>query len=187
MDNDRPRFSPDKFKELMLHAAHESVGDAHFGAVKLNKILFFCDFLAFGLMGEAITGATYIKQQRGPVPREIRYMAGQLENDGYARFVSEPIFNYTLKRLVAYRPANVSIFSAEHLDLINDVIKNLAQHTAAETSDLSHDRSFAWEIAEIGQEIPYSAVFLSRRSATAVDIDRGKKLAKEHGWLQTVR
>ena len=38
-------MATDKFRELILYIAQESEGDPNFGATKLNKILFFCDFL----------------------------------------------------------------------------------------------------------------------------------------------
>ena len=183
----KPTFSTDRFKELMLYAAHEWQREQFFGRTILNKTFFFSDFLAFGLMGEPITGATYIRRPNGPVPRELNWMAKELQESKDAMFVSERVFNYTQQRLSALRPANTNVFNTEQLDLINGVIKNLSSQTAKDVSDLSHDRSFAWEVADEGEEIPYTAVFLSRHKPTKADIQRGLELAKEYGWLESAK
>jgi antitoxin SocA-like protein len=180
----KPKFNAAKFKELMLYAAEKSRGDDHFGATKLNKILFFSDFLSYGLTGQAITGAAYVRQPNGPVPRQLKPMQAELENAHDVVIVRRKVFNFVQTRLEPLRPANRGLFSAEEIDLIDDVIRNLAASTAKGVSDLSHVRSRAWQIAELGQEIPYAAVFLSARRANRADIDRGKQLARQYGWLE---
>ena len=183
----KPDFDAAKFKELMLYAAEKSVTDPLFGATKLNKILFFSDFLCYGLAGHAITGATYIRKKNGPVPSQLPAMEREIERDKEGYFVRRPYFNKIQKRLVPSRIANRQRFSAEELDLINDVIANLEAYNATDVSDLSHERSRAWQIADEGEEIPYTAVFLSSRKATPSDIQRGRELARQHGWLNTVK
>lgn len=182
-----PKFEAAKFKELMLYAAEKSVGDPTFGATKLNKILFFSDFLYFGLAGHAITGASYQRLKNGPVPTQLPTMAREIEqaDDGY--FIVRPYFNLRQRRLIAKRPANRLRFSVEELDLINDVIENLESSNATDVSNLSHLRSRAWQVAEEGEIIPYTAVFLSTRTATSSDIQRGRELARQHGWLKSAR
>jgi hypothetical protein len=182
MEHFRPRFSPDKFKELMLYAAEQSAGDDYFGAVKLNKILFFSDFLCYGLMGTPVTGATYQRQANGPVPRELKWIAKDIVESGDGLFTKRPFFNHTQIRLVPHRPANTNHFTVEEKDMIDNVIRNLAPRTAGEASLLSHERSFAWQVAEEGEEIPYNAVFISARKATSADVARGLELARKLGW-----
>ena len=45
-----------KFKELVLHISQKCADDPSFGAVKLNKILFFADFASSAHYGTPITG-----------------------------------------------------------------------------------------------------------------------------------
>jgi hypothetical protein len=180
----QPKFNAAKFKELLLYAAERSAADEFFGATKLNKILFFSDFLAYGMTGFAITWATYVRRQNGPVPEELVQIRGELIRNKEAALIPKKFFNKTQQRLVAMRSANRHIFSAEEIDLIDEVIEHLAPMSASEASELSHERSYAWEIADEGEKIPYSAVFLSRRKPTARDIERGQELARKHGWLQ---
>ncbi len=50
-----------KLGELMLFISKRTAEDRRFGATKLNKVLFFSDFLAYRLLGDPITGAQYRK------------------------------------------------------------------------------------------------------------------------------
>ncbi len=40
-----------KFAELILYVSQKSTFDSTFGSTKLNKILYFSDFLAYGKLG----------------------------------------------------------------------------------------------------------------------------------------
>ena len=60
----KPEFDSHKFKELVLHIAHECKGDPHLGMIKICQIIFYCDFNHYWLHGTSITGATYVKAPR---------------------------------------------------------------------------------------------------------------------------
>ena len=64
----KPEFDSQRFKDLMLHIAHEGKSDPHLGMIKMCKIIFYCDFNHYWLHGTSITGATYVKAPRGPLP-----------------------------------------------------------------------------------------------------------------------
>jgi hypothetical protein len=182
-----PIFRAAKFKELMLYAAEKSRNDERFGATKLNKILFFSDFLSYGLTGGPISGATYQKLENGPAPRELKPIAREIVSEKSGMFIKRPWFNYTQTVLIPLRAADLNQFKAEEIDLVDDVIRNLSPYDATETSQLSHDRSAAWQLADIGDTIPYEAVLLSTRKPTSVDIKRAQELARQYGWLGTAK
>ena len=66
-------FRPDdaKLRELILLISSLSEGDPTFGAVKLNKLLFHCDFSAYLTYGRPITGQEYFALKQGPAPRRL--------------------------------------------------------------------------------------------------------------------
>jgi Protein of unknown function (DUF4065) len=177
-------YDPKKLRELVLYVAAKSANTKHFGATKLNKILFFSDFLSYGLLGHAITGATYQKERRGPVARQLPAISRDIERDGDGVFVEELLFQYKQTRLVPKRHAELSFFTADEIDMVDRVIDALSSQTAGEVSLLSHERSAGWKAADIGCEIPYETVFLSTEPATKSDIEKGKELARKYGWLQ---
>lgn len=176
-------FDADKFKELLLYVANKSIDDPAFGATKLNKILFFSDFLAYGQFGKPITGAMYQRLEHGPAPRELLPVQEELQRAGDAILVERKHFNYPQKRLFPLREADLSSFSAKEVGLVDHVIDLLRRYGASEVSVLSHVVSLGWRVAEDREEIPYEAVFLSSEPPTPTDIRRGQELARQHGWL----
>jgi hypothetical protein len=61
------RYDPEKFRELVVYVASKFEDDPPLGDVKLNKILYFSDFLTYNRLGSPITGARYQKQKLGPI------------------------------------------------------------------------------------------------------------------------
>ncbi len=176
-------FQPQKFQELVLYIAEKCNADPNFGKTKLNKILFFADFLAYGMFGRSITGATYQRRDFGPVPKEITSARRSLVDMGAATIEYQRRFNYPQERLVAKRPANPSLFTLDEKRLVDDVIRELWHHSAVSVSDLSH-REVGWRLADDREVIPYNTVFLSQRSTTATDIAHGQYYAKNKAALE---
>lgn len=164
-----------KFDELLIHIAERSVNDSSFGKTKLNKILYYIDFNAFGYLGRSVTGATYQHRPYGPVPREISLARSRVLRTGAARLSAEFNFGYQQQRLLACRPANTGVFGREELIIINAVIDWLAPLTAREASDLSH-REFGYRMTSDGETIPYETVYVSSRQPTAEDHARADEV-----------
>jgi len=175
------RCDIDKLKELMLYVAEKSLEDPRFGATKLNKILFYSDFMAYGLHGEPITGATYQKLDRGPAPRQLLPVQEELITDGHARIDQRSYFNLVQKRLVPLRSADISGFSPEQIALVDRVIDVLKGHGGLQVSELSHAEA-GWQIAEDRGDIPYESVFLSTEPLASSEIRRIQETAQQHGW-----
>ena len=57
--------------ELILYVAGKCSEDRMFGAIKLNKILWWSDFLAYAQYGRPITGVQYRRLGHGPAPRQF--------------------------------------------------------------------------------------------------------------------
>ncbi|HSK75484.1 MAG TPA: Panacea domain-containing protein [Thermoanaerobaculia bacterium] len=123
-----------KVKALVFYLVSRSKGDPRFSAAKLNKLLFYCDFTAYRRLGGAITGYSYQKSLLGPIPNGM---------------LSTPI----------ERAPEVSVLSAEELDLADRILAELWDHSGTEVSDLSHD-FIGWKAAEFNEVIPYETVFL---------------------------
>jgi len=131
-------FDEDKFRELLLYVADKCADDRHFGATKLNKILFFSDSIAYASFGRPITSATYQKLDRGPGPKELLPIQKQLVDNSEAVVVTQKRFQYTQKRLMALRQPALDSFSAAEIALVDEVIQALQGHNAAQVSELSH-------------------------------------------------
>jgi hypothetical protein len=146
-------FDRDKFKRLVHYIAWKAGRRDWFGATKLNKVLWFADARVFVLRGTPITGATYIREKFGPVPRHITLVRAELEREG----IIEVIKDDKLVRIVADEKPDMSPFSKDEIQVVDYWIEHIDKdHTAESISDESHD--YAWDIAKMGEEIPLYAV-----------------------------
>jgi hypothetical protein len=175
-------FKEDKFKELVLYIAGKCTDDPTFGATKLNKILYFSDFYMYGESGTPITGADYVKLPQGPAPRQLLPIREELNKVGDACISKAMYHGYPQERLIPTREANLDLFRAKEIALVDDIIHKLWGINAADISDYTH-RLAGWRIAQDNSDIPYESVFLSDEGLTVDDAERGKELAERFGWM----
>lgn len=168
-----------RLRELMLHIASRSERDPKFGATKLNKILFYADMVAYGKLGQPITGQKYQKLSRGPAPKRLLPVQGKMEGHNCAVQARE-YGGYTQKRLIALRDADLAGFSGEEIAIVDRVIVALWGMNASEVSELSH-LEIGWNAADLKEDIPYEAVLLHNRAPTAKEEAHARKLDSAHG------
>lgn len=172
-------FDERKMRELILYVADQCESDPDFGAVKMNKILFYADFLAYGNTGKPITGAEYRKLPLGPVP-DLRSLLQSMAQDGEIVIKHRNKFGYVQNRVVPLRDPDLSFFSGVEIALVNSVITALMGLNASAVSSLSH-LEHGWKFAESYESIPYPTVFLSNEPVTDADRERVAVLVAKHG------
>lgn len=184
VSNSHPTYDEKKFRELVVYISEKCESDLYFNATKLNKILFFSDFLAYKLNGEPITGADYFALPYGPAPRRLLPVREQMVMDG-----DITLSKRQQHRTIALRPPDYDVFSASEIALVDKVIDILRDYNADETSELSHI-FLGWQAAmaegeESGEEyvsIPYSTVFVMNPPIDEYENAYGLELMKKHGW-----
>lgn len=169
-----------KFRELILYIAKKCADDPDFGKTKLNKILFYSDFLAYFRTGEPITGQEYMRIQHGPGPRKLKPTLDDMVKKGALRIRRERKIDLHQERVVALREPDLSDFSDQHLDIVDQIIQALWGRTNTEVSLLSH-ANIGWKLARHKETIPYETVFLSDRPLTAAELEYGRQLAAKLG------
>ena len=158
-------FDRQKFRELLLHVAAESEDDVRFGVTRLNKILYFSDFKAFAILGCAITGATYRRRDRGPVPDELPDVLHEMEAEGEIERIERRDLNLLQKRIVPLRAPDLSPFSDREIEIADRVMLELRTLDASQSRLLSH-LDVGWRIAHHDEAIPYHSAYISDRRPT---------------------
>lgn len=170
----------EKFKELILYIAQASEGDSTFGATKLNKILFFCDFLSYRAYGEPVTGQRYFKLPFGPAPRALVPVVNELLEEEACVKVQRSRFGLPQDTIFAKREANLDIFKPREIALADFVMRQLRDNDATEVSNLSHE-FIGWQLANDREDIPYETIFLGdprRLTLTEEEIKHGQQLSQ---------
>jgi hypothetical protein len=184
-------FNRGKFKELVVYLSQESLarGDEGFGMVKLNKLLYWSDFEAFRLLGRPLTGATYEKQEYGPVARDLPIVLDELASEQRLHWQLIPSGPYTRKVPAASEAevdrADTEQFSADELHIINRALEELASRGGKSASEWSHEQSAGWNVAqEFGDTIPYETAFVSTEPIPAEDLERAQRFVRDQGWVK---
>lgn len=169
-----------RFKELVLYICQKCATDPKFGATKLNKILYFADFMAYARFGKPITGFQYQREKNGPVPTRLVPIREQMIATGELALQPVKLVSGSVqKRLVNLREPKLELFTAQEISLVDSIIEELRGHTADEVSDLTH-RMVGWQVVAPGENIPYETVFVSAEPLTESDLVRAKELAERH-------
>jgi Protein of unknown function (DUF4065) len=171
-----------RFKELILYISQKSIADPKFNNLKLNKLMFFADFWAYGLFGEPITGFAYIKLEKGPAPKRMHEIRKEMvEEEKSLALQTLPLEPW--HRTVNLRSPNLAVFKPEHVSLIDSVIEALNDVGGEEASAISHKLP-CWMVPSLGETIPYEMVFLSHEAPTDADKERGRAVALELNLLE---
>jgi len=170
-----------RLREIIVYISKKSEMDSHFGAVKLNKILYHSDFRMFERFGHPLTGCKYFKLQNGPAPRSLFPIREELINEGALRLEKRQLGRgYTQDRTIALREPVLSHFSADEIAVVDEVIAELWDQTAREVSDASHD--VRWRILELKDPIPYEFAYIDNKPVSAEENSRTRELANRFGW-----
>ena len=170
-----------RFRELLLYICGKGQEQKHFGAIKLNKILYYCDFTTYERLDFAITGAAYRKLKHGPAPECLVPVREEMIASGLMKLETRTYPNNdTEHRLVALREADLSIFHVGEIEIVDEIIERFADSTGTELSELSHD--IRWKTVTENTFMPYEMVWMSDEPITSQDIARTKELASKHGW-----
>ena len=158
----------EKLRELVLYIARKSESDPRFGATKLNKILFYADFLAYLQLGKPITGADYQKLEHGPAPRRLLPLQKEMESKEEGVLVDRIFCGRKQKRLMAMREPDLSDFTGEEIALVDEILEICKGANATDLSEATHGLT-AWRAFQKGESIPYTTVFIDDRPLTKAE------------------
>jgi hypothetical protein len=170
-------FDREKFKSLVHYVCWSCEDPTVLGSVKLNKVLYKADFAAY-YRDSSITGEEYVKRQYGPVPKHIVPILRELAENGDVAIRDAEHFGYDKKEFFAITKPDLSRFTAEEISIVDEMILYVCyQHTARSISKELHDE--VWELAEIGEEIPYVTAFSRPGEITEMDIEWARMKIEE--------
>jgi len=155
------KFDKEKFKALIHYVIWKASARPNFGATKLYKIAWFSDARTFMLTGHSITGAEYVRQEHGPIPRLGKVIRDELERDKAISQWKDREYNYQSWKFKALKRPDLNALNSEEIKTIDWWTNHIAdEHTATSISEESHD--YGWEIASLGEKLPFTA-FLAHR------------------------
>ena len=153
-----PTLQVNKFKNVLLYILERCAGKPNVGETVLYKLLYFSDFNYYELYEEHLTGAKYRKLPYGPVPQKLDTIIGQMIEKGLLQRVKTEYHGYPQTRYLPLEKADLTELKASEKDIIDRVIEQMSDWSAAAISNYSH-KDMPWLASKEGEEINYELVF----------------------------
>lgn len=145
------KFDFEKTKHMILYILefHNTF------ATKINKLLWYMDFLFFNKYSRSIAGNMYLHFPYGPVPKGYELILGAMQEEGL--ITKEGIFLHdSIRELL--KPAafcDKSIFSDDELKIMTFILEKFRDYSCTQISQYSHNEP-AYLNTPDGQAISYS-------------------------------
>ena len=152
-DNGYASISLKKLKNIMIAILERS---EDVWCTKMNKLLFYVDFLSYRERGMAMTGLTYRAIDFGPVPERWDKVYSQFDE---IQQELQHIGEYEGTILRSASKIEDDVLTNEELNIINMVCNKFGSCSSREISKISHEES-AWKNHHQKLErIPFSEAF----------------------------
>jgi len=182
--NATPASSDEKLAELILYISQKCADDLYYGATKLNKILYFSDFLFYGRTGRAITGAEYQKLKNGPGPRRLAPVRNALIKKKRLAIQPVSLLGGIQHHLVNLDEPKIDpLFSASEIAMVDEVISTLSDASGTECSKLSYEFTAGLKHFRERETIPFATILISNEAPTEVEVLRGQEIAAKFSLL----
>lgn len=153
-----PVLQVEKFKHALLYILEHCAGKPNVGETVLYKLLYFADFNYYELYEEHLTGARYRKLPFGPVPQKLDTIVGQMIRKNELQRIKTGYQGYPQTRYIPLVKPDLTLLKASEKEVIDKVIVQYADWSAAAISDYSH-KDMPWLASKEGEEIDYELAF----------------------------
>lgn len=153
-----PKLQLNKFKNVLLYILERCAGKPNVGETVLYKLLYFSDFNYYELYEEHLTGAQYRKLPFGPVPKNLDSILNQMIEKKQLQRVKMEYHNLPQTRYLPLEKANLTELKASEKEVIDRVIEQMSDWSAAAISNYSH-KDLPWLVSKDGEDINYELAF----------------------------
>ncbi len=109
--------------------------------VRLNKYLFYSDFLSFKLLGSPISGYSYSAIENGPVLDNYKRLFGELWEEEYVENKTCNLGDKEVDKFVPIRDFDSTLFSNDEIEILKQISKDFKFKKTQELIDLSHNET----------------------------------------------
>ncbi len=143
-----------RLKNIMLYFIDKCGGVFK---TKMNKLLFYTDFLSYKLRGIGMSGLAYRAIQYGPVPSQWGVVYGLMDDIDH-EIVPFPSGDSGEKLYSEIQP-DMSALSQEEIDILDVILQRFRTTTSNDISEISHEEDAWKDYVDTKDFISYSKAF----------------------------
>ena len=117
----------EKYKNAILYFI-ENCNNSYLGATKLNKLIYYLDFLNYRDRDESVTKDVYYNKTYGPVPNSIDEIMSELIKDRAIEVKKNPFEDKERSSYVSKKEPDISKFSDGEKKLLKDICKEFKSY-----------------------------------------------------------
>lgn len=154
------------FEKIAAMTAYITSNGQKTSRIKLDKLLFYCDFVSYFLHGHSISGAKYVRHSQGPEIDQYESILKTLRFSGVIKIENESDIG---ENIVAHDQTMVGNLSIVETITMYWVLTNIGAMSSAEISRYSNNESayrftrqgeyIAYEYAGLLQKLPARSMF----------------------------
>lgn len=162
-----------KFKTVLTYILKKVGGKPNIGMTAIYKLLYFIDFDYYEKFEKQLMGAVYIKNHYGPTPVMFGKIIEEMKSKNEIEEVRSKFYDKEQKKFFLNPEYEIDLtpLSAQEIKHIDWELRRLADKTAKELSDLSHE-DMPWRVAKIGEEVQYNGVFYRDEKLSVREYDK---------------
>ena len=152
-DNGYAQLSLNRLKNIMLYVLNRC---KDVWCTKMNKLLFYIDFVSYRERGMAMTGLSYRAIDFGPVPERWERVYSEFQE---VRQELCQAGDFVGSVLIASNEPDITMFTEAELNVLDTICNNLGSKTSRELSQLSHEEKAWIDHYENHEIIPFNEAF----------------------------
>lgn len=145
----------EKYKNAILYFL-KYCNNQHLGATKLNKLLYYLDFISYRDREKSITGDRYIHKQYGPIPENVDFILKELQEEKYIEIKrvscgkNKDFFRHKL-----LKNPDISVFDGYEEKLLENICDEFSLWSTNKIVDQTHLEA-PWFYSKPFEEVDYS-------------------------------
>ena len=151
-------FNPTALEEMVIFFASKSQGVLK---TKLNKLLWYADFLHYRLFSTSISGASYIHLPYGPVPESYERYLTKLSLEKAITIRSKEFGAYSGENVEPSRPVQFESLPPTAVQVLEAVHERFRNYSSKDISSVSHGE-LGYKETGPGEPISYDYARLLR-------------------------
>lgn len=142
-----------KYKNAILYFI-KYCNNKYLGATKLNKLLYYLDFINYRDRKASVTGDFYIHNHFGPTPSEVNSIVSEMVEYGEIEIKKDPFEDSHSTSFVLKGDLNEKVFSKEEKELLKNISREFSDWSTDKIVEQTHLES-PWFYSKPFEKVNY--------------------------------
>lgn len=156
--NDVPNLQVEKFSQILIYILEKCAGKPNVNEAVLQYLLYFTDFNYYELYEEQLSGATYLKNPKGPVIHDFDSLVQHLLASHLIQRFKTDFQGQTQIRYLPLVKANLQLLKASEKEIADKVIDQMSDWSQNLFSQYVNN-DMPLKASKTGEAISYELVF----------------------------